>query len=279
MAAIFVLVMTLSLINLLLISGHMALFLTQVFQEKIDISVYFGEDTAEQDIFLAKEELTGFPEIKKVEYVSREMALQAFIQKHQGEEVLMESLREIGANPFLPSLNIKTRSANDYAAISDILDAASFKPLITKVDYFQKKPVIERFTSIADDFKRAGIILSAILSLIAVLLTFNQIRLTIYNAREEIEIMKLVGASNWFIRGPFLVEGIIMGIFAAAITLLIFTAGLYFLSPRLEAFLPGLNLFDYFLKNFLYFLLVQIAAGIGLGASSSSIAVRRYLKI
>jgi cell division transport system permease protein len=122
-------------------------------------------------------------------------------------------------------------------------------------------------------------VLSLVLALIAFLVAFNQVKLAIFNSREEIAVQRLVGASNWFIRGPFLVQGIISGFLAVLIALLIFFPLLFFLGPKMEILFPGLNLFSLFTANFFLILLLQILTGIGLGIISSLIAMRKYLKV
>ena len=161
-----------------------------------------------------KAEIVKLPEVKEVEYVSRAQALERFIERYQGNAVVMESLLEVG-NPLLPTLNITAWQASQYQALTNYFENSPQKDSIHKVDYFERKPVIERITSIASTFNVVGIILSLMLATIAILVAFNQIRLAIYSSREEISVQRLVGASNWFIRGPFLIEGAISGIFAA----------------------------------------------------------------
>ena len=151
--------------------------------------------------------------------------------------------------------------------------------MIAKVDYSQKKPVIERLFSLTSNINTTGIVLSIILALVAVLIAFNTVRIAIYNSKEEIETMRLVGASDWFIRGPFMVQGIISGLWAVLITFLIFSAAVYFLSPKVAIIVPGLNLSSFFFSNFLVILLLQLAAGVGLGVIASWLAVRKHLII
>ena len=119
----------------------------------------------------------------------------------------------------------------------------------------------------------------AILVLVAVLVAFNTVRLAIYNSKEEIETMRLVGASNNFIRGPFLVQGVIVGLLASLITLSIFGIGLFLLSPGLKFMLSGFNLFRYFMDNLSVIFSIQLAAGMGLGITSSWLAIRKYLRV
>ena len=278
-ATIFILVMTISLVTSLFILQGTAGYLTSILQERMDISVYFKEGLTEEDILEVKDELTQLPEVKEIEYVSKEDALLTFSKRHQDDIVIMESLAEVGGNPFFASLNVRAFEASQYAAISTLLDAAPFNDLITRVDYFEKKPVIERFSSITSSAYQTGLVFSLILGIIAFLLAFNQVRMAIYSSKEEIEVMRLVGASNWFIQGPFLIQGIIAGFLAALITFLIFSISLFFLAPNLENILAGFNMSTFITDNLGILFLIQIVTGVGLGVLSSFIAIRKYLKV
>lgn len=278
LATIFIMVMTISLVTSLFLFRDITQFLISGLEEKIDISVYFKTATQEEDILRFREEINKIPEVKNIEYVSREAALERFTQRYKDNQVIMESLAEVG-NPLLASLNIKAREASQYTTVTNFLETSSYKNLIDKVDYYQRKPVIERIFSITSAINKTGIGFSLILAIVAILVAFNTIRLAIYNSKEEISFMRLVGASNWFIRGPFLVQGAISGFAAALITLLIFTGALFFLSPKLEILFPGLNIFNSFIGNLGILFLIQIFTGVGLGVVSSIIAIRKYLKI
>jgi cell division transport system permease protein len=132
---------------------------------------------------------------------------------------------------------------------------------------------------LASSFNRVGLILSLILIIAAILVAFNSVRLSIYNSREEIKIQKLVGASNWFVRGPFLAQGAICGFFAALVSLLLFTLLTLAFNSQAEVLFPGLGLFSFFMGNFFLILFIQLFTGISLGIVSSLVAVRRYLKV
>lgn len=279
LATCFIMVLTISLITSLFIFQKTSQFLISSLEEKIDISVYFKEYSEEEDILRVKDKLSGIPEVKEIKYISKEEALEKFTQRHKEDKILIESLREIGLNPFVASLSIKAFNASQYGQISQILENSNFQDIIDKVDYYERKTVIERIFSITSNLNRAGIFFSLILGLIAILVTFNTIRLTIYNSREEIKIMRLVGASNWFIRGPFLVQGALAGIFAVLITLLILAPSFYFLSPKIEILFPGLNIYSYFSNNFLIILSIQFIFGIGMGIIPSLVAIRKYLEV
>lgn len=279
LATVFILILTISLITSLFLFQKTIQFLITDLKERIDIRVYLKEELAEQDILKIKEQLSNLPEVKQVEYISKEKALEKFTQKHQQDQLLMESLKEVGGNPFFASLNINAWQAGQYASIVNFLNSSSFKDLIVKIDYYQKKPAIEKLSSITADINTIGIIISLILGIIAFSIAFNQIRLAIYHSKEEIEIMRMVGASNWFIRSPFLVQGAIAGVLAALITCGIFLISCFLISTKLEVLLLGFNIFDYFLNNFLLIFSIQLATAIGIGVFSSLIAIRKYLKI
>lgn len=277
-ATIFIMVMTISLVTSLFIFRDVTRFLVTSLQEKVDISVYFRETTQEEDVLRVKEEISKIPEVKTVNYVSQLEALDKFAQRYKDNPVIMESLAEVG-NPFRASLNIQAWQASQYEAVTNFLETSTDKDLIEKVDFHQRKAVIERIFSLISGINKVGIIFSLILGLLAVLVTFNAIKLAIYSSKEEISMMRLVGASNWFIRGPFWIQGALSGFFAVVITLLIFTVTLFFLSPKLEILFSGLDVFKYFAGSFWVLFLIQMLTGVGLGIISSSIAIRKYLKV
>ena len=277
-ATIFILTLVLFLISALFVFKDMSEFLFSELQEKVDVSVYFIDDALEQDILEVKETLEEFSEVKEVEYVSKDQALANFTEKHKNDVVLMESLDELGINPLPASLNVRAWEASQYAVVSRFLEQGQFNNLITKIDYFQKKPVIERIFAIGAGVNRTGLALCVILSIIAALVVFNQVRLSIINSKEEIKVMRLVGATNWFIRGPFVAQGIFAGIFACLIASIVSGLTCYFLGPKLEILMPGLNFFQYYISNFFVILAVQLCVGVGLGVVSSVIAMRKYLR-
>lgn len=277
-ATIFIMILTIFLITSLFLFQKISQFLISEIQNKVDISVYFKENVPEKVILEIKEQLSQIPEVKEIEYIPQEEVLERFIEKHKENSTILEALNEVG-NPFLAHLNIKAFEASQYEVISDLLEKVRFKNFIQEVDYLPRKTIIEKIFSITSNINKFGIIMSLVLGIIAVLVAFNTIRLAIYNQREEIAIMRLVGASNWFIRGPFWVQGAISGCLAAIFTFLITFLCCYFFGEKIEAFYSGLNLFNYFSENLKSIILIQLIAGIGLGVISSSIAIRRYLEI
>jgi len=281
-ANVFIMTMTILLATSLFLFKDVSQILISAIREKADISVYFKEAAQEEEILNVQEKLSKIPEVKDVEYVSKEKALEDFVQRHKDDPVLMGSLEEVGGNPFLAALNVKAFEASQYQAVMNFLDATlepSYKDLIEKVDYYQRKPVIERIFALTSGTGKVGVTLSIVLAIVAILVAFNTIRLAILNQAEEIKIQRLVGASNWFIRGPFLVQGAISGIISTLISLFIFTLICRFLGPKIEFLFSGLNVWKSFTGNFFTIILVQLSTGILLGVISSSIAIRKYLKV
>lgn len=271
-------------ITLFMFSGLYSLtFLTRQIvaniKEQIDVSVYFTNQVNEADILKVRDLLTQLPEVARVDYVSRDDALARFRQRHANNEVLIQALEELGSNPFQPSLNVKAKDTDEYAAIATFIERAPFKDQIDKINFAENKTVIERLNRLVAGIQRTGLAAALVLAILAVLVTFNTIRVAIYSFREEIGIMKLVGASNWFARGPFLVVGMLASAIASAAALAIFWPLAAVASPRIAAFVPGTDLYGFVKSHLFAIAALQTLIGMGLGAISSWVAMNKYLKV
>jgi cell division transport system permease protein len=248
-------------------------------QSKVDISVYFKTQASEDEIGTVKSDLQKLGTVTSIEYISRQQALDDFKNRHAGDPLIQESLAQLEDNPLQASLNIKAGESSNYASIVSFLEANKFRTLIDKINFYENEQVINRVENISKALQNWGFISTLILSLIAVLVTFNTIRLTIYNQKQEIEIMRLVGGSNWYIKGPYLIEGAVYGAFAALIALVVFYPILHFASPKVATLMPGVSLMSYFVSNVWQFAPLMLGVGILLGVASSFIAIRRFLKV
>ena len=275
----FILVIGITIFGSLFLLRGLTDFTVNLLESKADITVFFNKDIGEDEILKFKEKISKVPEVKEVDFVSREDALKKFKERHKGESEIMASLEEIGDNPFLPHLNIKAWKASQYDKITNFIEMSSLKDEVNKIDYSQNKLLINRIFSISQNIKVIYTILILVSILLIILVVFNTVRLAIYDLRDEISIMRLVGASNWFIRGPFVAEGIIIGFLTALISIAITGISAYFLSPKISFFVPGFSLFEYFKAHFLFLAGIEILFGIIISAFSSLIAVRKYLKI
>jgi len=246
---------------------------------KIDISVYFSLDAPEPAIKDFQQKIQQLSQVADTEYISRDEAIDVFKDKHSGDSTLVASLQELGSNPFEASLNIRAKETGQYGSIADFIDKTEFKNIISKINFAENKTAIERLSHIISVTRQSGLVLSLIMAFIAILVAFNTVRLAIYSSREEISVMKLVGASNWFVRGPFIMEGTLHGVFSSFFALSVMIPALGVIGPRFNSFLPEINLISYFYGNIWQIVLLQTAAGVALGVFSSLIAIRRYLKV
>ncbi|TSA44192.1 ABC transporter permease [bacterium] len=251
----------------------------QAIQEKVDISVYFKSNAPEDTILNLKRSIEGLDEVKFVEYISQEQALANFKARHADEDTITQTLNELDVNPLLASLNIKAKDLHRYDSIASYLGKPDFQDSIQKITYAQNQVVINRLTSLVDNFGRGGFALTVFLAFLAAVVTFNTIRLAIFSNSDQIGIMRLVGASNSFIRGPYVIEGLMYGVISALICFVIFIPLISFVSPHINSFVPEVDLQAYFNANFVSLLLYQFVFGIALGIVSGIIATRRYLSI
>ena len=247
-------------------------------QEKVDISVYFKSNVSEDSVLNIKRSLEGLSEVKAVEYVSREEALEEFKARHADDETIVQTLEELDENPLLASLNIKANELGEYDTIASYLEAPNLADSIEKVTYAQNKVVIDRLDKLTNATERGVVALTIFLAFLAVLVTFNTIRLAIFSNREQIEIMRLVGASNSFIRGPYIAEGVLYGLIAAVVSFAILVPVISFMSPHIAGFILEVNLGDYFANNWVNLILYQVLFGVTLVIVSSAIAIRKYLE-
>jgi cell division transport system permease protein len=252
-------------------------YLTQELKDKIDISVTFNEEVARDTILNIREEIVKLPEVKNVEYISPEDAYNSFVEAHEGDQYL-EALELININPFLPSLRIQTKEPSQYKQISEYLKRDEFKDLINEVNDYKRGVMIERLSNLTASVKVAGFSVTFFLSLIAIIVTFNTLRLSIYSQKEEIGIMRLVGAKNSFIRAPFLVQGLLCGFFAAILSFFLFLIIPFIFNEQLQTLFLGFDCLLFFKNNFIYVFILNLVIGMGLGLISSYFAVRKYLK-
>jgi cell division transport system permease protein len=280
-SAIFVLIIIIGLITGLFFLHGISNFVVSVIENKIDITAYFKSGTAESDILNVKDQiLKTLPEVKNVQYVSEDDALNNFTQRHKDNQVFSNALTQVGGNPFLPSLNITTNEdPAQYEKIANILNGAQFSSLIDRVDFLQKKDIIDKVFNITSNINTFGLVMVIILILVAVLIVFNTIKLAIDSSKDEISAMRIVGASNWFLRAPFVIQGAIFGCIAWIICIIITGIAAYFLSSQLLVIFSGFSLWNYFLSNVVIIILLQLGFGVGLGVISSFIVVQKYLKV
>lgn len=284
LSSILVMTVTLFTIGALVFTSVILESVLTDLKSKVDVNVYFVASAPEGDIVRVKSSLEKMSEVDKVEYVTREEAIADFKEKHKDDYLTLQALDELADNPLGARLNIIAKDPSQYESIVKSLEdksalSSADASIIDKVNYRQNKVVIDRLTAIISGAKQIGFALALVLILISLLITFNTIRLVIYMSREEIAIMRLVGASNMYIRGPFIIGAIIYGFISALIAMALFYPVTLWLGGTTTEFFGGVNLFEYYVKHFFEMFLLLIGAGALLGAISSFLAVRKYLKV
>lgn len=279
-----VLVMTITLFVLAaLLIGNAALSATLAdLTSQVEVTVYFTPDATQDQIQSVQTSVAALPEVASVTYVSADQALADFQARHANDQLTLQALSELSGNPLGASLEVRAKEPTQYAVIAQYLQTEQSDgaegSVIDKVDYQQNQTAITRLTAIIGTSKDIGIVIAIILGLASILIAFNTIRLAIYTSRDEIAVMNLVGASHWYVRGPFIIAGVLYGIISGLIVLLLLYPITAALGPGSQEFLGTFNVFTYFVHALPLLLLIIMGSGIVLGALSSYLAIRRYLR-
>ena len=248
---------------------------------KVDINLYFETDAEEPEILAFKDELEQIGQVSSVEYVTREQALAEF-RERQNSDVIVDALDSLGENPLGAVFNIRANQISEYGNIAAFIESDAtdqqYGGIIEEVNYNQNKEAIDKLNVIITSVERIGIIVSIALAIVAVIITYNTIRVTIYTARNEVRVMRLVGASKFFARGPFIVEGLLYGLIAGLLSVAILALALFYAAPALQEIFI-MNLFEFFMDNIVMISFSLVGIGMVLGAISSLLAIRKYLNI
>lgn len=284
LSAIFVMTIALFVVGSTILSSVFLEGALNGIKDKVDVNIYFNADAPESSIFVMKRELEALPEVSSVEYITRDQAIQNFKDRHANDYLMTQALDELVDNPLGAILNIKAKDTSQYEAIATHIKseqdgAGPGNNIIYSVNYGKNKIVIDKLTAITVGVHRVSVAILFLLIFIAIVITFNTIRLAIYISREEIAVMRLVGANNTFVRGPFIVEGIMYGMVASIVATALFYPATLWLKGSTQDFYGGIDLFYYYITNLNQIFLVILGTGVALGAISSFLAVRRYLRV
>lgn len=249
-------------------------------EDKIDVSVYFKQDVGESQILRVKADLSSLNEVEKLTLVGKEEALNLFKEKHKDDSSIISSVDELDENPLPNFLIIKASDTSGYPAILKILEKNEYNDIIERMDFDDHQVVIGKIALIKDRVSKLGVIIIAIFGFIASLIVFNTVRIAIYTHRSEIKIMKLVGATNWFIRAPFLFEEAFYALLSCFILISLFYPLLSFIQPHFNYFLEyNFDLISYFKENFFYIFGLEFVIIVAINILSSFIAMKKYLRV
>ena len=281
-AAMAVMVITLTIVLFSVITN--ASFNNTIAQitAKIDVSVYLKDSAASDQIAQLLAELHALPNAAQITYLDKAQALAAYQRQNANNPQLLSAINATD-NPIPATIRIKPKDLNKINGTVLSIQHAKYAALIDQISYNgERKKAIDKIAHATEVLRRAGIIAVVIFTVISMLIIFNTIQMAIFNRRDELTIMRLLGASTGFIRGPFVVEAILYGIISALVSVLLIHALFAASNFTLEA--SSLGLLDikyaatYFSQNLWRLLTMQLVLGILIGAASSVIATRRYLK-
>lgn len=275
------LLLTLITINILLVLNVITDRTIQLVEDRIEVSVYFQDYTEDATLSTAVAYLRGLSEVRDVEIVSAQEAYDQFTARHQDDEEIMASLQELGENPFGPSLLVKVHAPEDFPQIIEALDNPQFRDFIREKDFSDYQNIVERIRSTTDRVRGFGIALAGVFLLIAILIVFNTVRIGIFIHREEIGIMRLVGASNWFIKAPFLLEMMLLSLITVGLTAAMVFPTVAVIEPQLSLYFASdsAGLVEYFSQNGLWIFGGQFIGLVLVTIFSTGMAMRKYLKV
>lgn len=280
LATMFVTTLTLLAVSLVVAINFLLSIALDSVESKVDISVFYNPLASGDQIAKSRAEITNIAGIANTQLISKEDALKKFSTEHADNELIKASLSELDENPLQTTLVITADDPQLYESINEKLTAKVDGQIIDRINYDDNRETINRLSRIASWARTGGLIVSGILAFIAILVVYNTVRLTIYSRREEVSIMKLVGATNGFVRGPFIIEGIMYGLVSSLITIAIIQPALIWLSPRVEGFFGTTSAsFQFMQDNLILVIFAELLIGALLGVVSSMLAVRRYLKV
>jgi cell division transport system permease protein len=280
LVTVIILILALFTINMLLVVKVIGDAAVEAVKEKIDISIYMKGTAEEPAILELKARIASMEEVREVDYISKADALANFKKKHENNPEILQSLRELGKNPLAPSLVVKPRDMDEFNNLINYINSVD-DDIIESRDFTNYELMIEKINSITSKVSEAGIFLSGIFILITLLVIYNSVRVAIYTHRLEIMVMRLVGASNWFIQMPYLLSSAFFTFAGVAAIMLIFYPFLTLLQPYLETFFVdyNVNLVNYFYGNALYIFGIQFLAAAFINMLASLLAVRKYSKV
>lgn len=285
LATLVIMVITLLVVLLLYYANIFGLEVIKDIERKVDLSVTFKDGISEQKISEVVQLMERRSDVEGVQLISSEQALAIFKQRNMDKPFIEESLRELEENPLPNSMFIVAREPRFYEDIAGFLGTDRFADTIDEIHFEDSRLIIERLISLIETIKNTGLILSAVFALLVVLIMFNTVRLAIYSFREEIDIMHLVGASRWFIRGPFVIESVLVALLSVILASSIVLPAVRAVNPTLTKFffeghLQGepFDVYVYTLNHWPSIIGLQLAVAVGLAMFSSIIALQRYLK-
>jgi len=282
-AAMAIMIITLTIILFSVIVNATFNNTVQQITSKIDVSVYLKDSVTPEQTQALIAQVKDLPGVASVQYLNKQQALEQYEAQNPGNTQLQQAIDETN-NPLPATIHIKPKSLDQIDQIRSFVNEPTNVKLQSNPSFADsdQRAAVNKITHATDILRRVGVSAVIIFAFISVLIIFNTIQMAIFNRRDELQIMRLLGASTGYIRGPFVVETIIYGVLSAIASVLIINATFVTASSSLQATSFGLLDISYsqsfFQSHYWVLLTIQLALGIFIGAASSVIATRRYLK-
>lgn len=281
-ATVLIMTVTLMIIGSLIFLSALLSFTLTTIKNKVDVSVYFVTTASESDILAVKDQLEKLPQVASVTYTSATDALAAFRARHANDQLTLQALDELGGNPLDASLSISANDPSEYESIVSFLEASPAlsvggTSIVDRINYAQNKEVIDRLSLAIQATREIGFAVVILFAIASILIAFATVRLAIYTAKDEIAVMRLVGASNAYIQWPFIITGIITGASATVLVLLLLWPMTWYTGGKTAGWFGGFNIASYYSSHFVLIFIILMCSGVVLGAIASVFAIRRYL--
>lgn len=283
-ATVLIMTVTLAIIGSLIFLSALLSYTLSTIKEKVDVSVYFVTTASEGEILAVKDQLEKLPQVASIIYTSATDTLVMFRARHANDQLTLQALDELGGNPLDASLEIRAKDPSEYESIVNFLEAspalsAGGASIVDRINYAQNKEVIDRLSLAIQATQEIGFAVVILFAIASILIAFATTRLAIYTAKDEVAVMRLVGASNSYIQGPFIIAGVITGVIAAILVLLLLWPATWYAGVKTAGWFGGFNVANYYRSHFVFVFCIIMFSSIALGAASSVLAIRRYLKV
>lgn len=279
LATIFVFSLALLSVNVLLGVQSIVDAVAHSLEEKVDITITFKSDTPEALVSQARFFVRSLPQVKEIQEITPDQALKEFKELHKNDPKVLEALNEVGGNPLGAKLVVKARNPDEYPFLIQAIQNPQYQPYIDRQTYDRHEGAIALVEKAGRQVRLFASALIALFACFGLLMAFNAIRVAIYTQRDEIAIMRLVGASNAFIRGPFVLEGVWLAVIAfsfsslATYALVVWSEPFFFRALGIDG---GVRAF--FQERFMQIASIEAGILILLAMLSSGIAAGRYSK-
>ncbi|MBL7054045.1 FtsX-like permease family protein [Patescibacteria group bacterium] len=278
-ASIVIILLMLFSISLIYTINTISQTMLESFEQKMDLSIYLKQNINQDTIESLKAELKKLEQVKEIKYLNPAESLEKFKERHKANQDILNSLEELGENPLGATITLKFQDPTAYQSVLSIISNPNYEKIIQDQDFHDYQKLIDTFNNFNRKIYFIGSFISILFLLISLLVIFNSIKLGAIHKQEEIQIMRLMGATSWLIKAPFLIEGIIYATSAWILNVLILAGISWSIESRIQKFLEiDFNIYEQLETNGISFLFILLIYAVIISITGSSLAIKKYLK-